>query len=436
MASIPSLDLLPDGPRRHLLPAAFLLGTLLAALPAPAAGGVLAGSCRVANQPSATLLVPYFEVDLNDPQGATTLLSINNASAKASLSRVVLWTDWGVPTLAFDLYLTGFDVQSLNLRDLFNGTLPHTGPAISPKGALSLATGDFPGCGAANGPHVVPTQDLPDLAAADRDFLRAAHTGRPMANGPNAANTAQPARCLGSARPEGSLAVGYVTIDSVSRCTPFTVGTSTNTPVDPKYFAAGGTGLASNANVLWGDVIYVDRKDQRADSETMVSVVADADAFGAGDYTFYGRYVDFDARDGRAPLSSLYYARYAGGGPFFGDTDLLVWRDNRTKDATGADCAKGPSWSPLGEYQLVAFDEQENPTLIPDSNAFPLATQKTRVGSAPLPVPNPYGWIMIDLWHHEGIHAQGWVGVRMSSQGRYSIGHEALRADDLCNFGL
>lgn len=417
---------------------AVLLGIFLGVcLTGSAAAGVLSGTCRVANQPAATLLVPYFEVDLSDPQGVTTLLSVNNASSKPALARMVLWTDWGVPTLAFDIYLTGYDMQTLNLRDLFGGALPRTGPAVSPTGALSLVTGDFPGCGSATGPHVVPTQDLPALTAADRDTLRAAHTGQPVDSLHAAARrTAQPAHCLGSARPEPNLAVGYITIDSVNRCTPFTVGTSANTPVDPKYFATGGTGLASNSNVLWGDIIYVDRKNVRADSETMVHIVADDGAFGEGDYTFYGRYVDFDARDSRAPLSSLYYARYIDDDAFFGETDLVVWRDNREKDATGADCAKGPSWAPLGEYQLLAFDEQENPTLIANSNAFPLTTQRTPVGGDAIPTPNPYGWLMIDLWHHDGQHAQGWVGIRMSSQGRYSVGHEALRVDDLCNFGL
>src|SRR5687767_3734241 len=60
--------------------------------------------------PAATLLLPYFEVDLDNPTGVTTLLSINNASATAILAHVVLWTDLSVPTLAFDVYLTGFDV--------------------------------------------------------------------------------------------------------------------------------------------------------------------------------------------------------------------------------------------------------------------------------------------------------------------------------------
>src|SRR5436305_10978415 len=132
-----------------------------------------AKTCALDVVPAATLLLPYFEVDLASPGGETTLISIDNASDQGVLAHVVLWTDWGVPTLAFDLYLTGYDVQTLNLRDLFSGTLPRTGPAISPVGALSLVTGDFPGCGATTGPHVVPTQDLPALIAASRDLLRA-----------------------------------------------------------------------------------------------------------------------------------------------------------------------------------------------------------------------------------------------------------------------
>jgi hypothetical protein len=390
---------------------------------------VLAGSCRVADQPAATLLIPYFEVNLDDPAGATTLVSINNASSKAALARVVLWTDWGVPTLAFDLYLTGFDVQTLNVRDLFTGTLPRTGASVSPNGKLSVSASDFPGCGAAGGPQVVPLKSQPTvLAATDRQILRAAHTGKPVATG-------QTTTCLGSVRP-GGLAVGYITVDTVNRCTPVSVGSTANTPADPKYFAARGTGLASDNNVLWGDVIFLDRKGGRVNSQTAVHIVADADAFGKGDYTFYGRYVDFEGRDDRAPLSSLYYARYMQGGAF-GSTELVVWRDNRTKEAKGGDCAKGPSWAPLGEYQLVTFDEQENPSEVANSNAFPVATQKVKLGGPSIPVANQFGWVMLDLWHGDGEHAQGWVGVVMSNaQGRYSVGQEALRADDLCNFGL
>ncbi|HXO29718.1 MAG TPA: hypothetical protein VOA80_20365, partial [Thermoanaerobaculia bacterium] len=48
---------------------------LLAAAPA------MAVICTIDAVPAATLLLPYFEVDLNNPNGLTTLFSINNASA-------------------------------------------------------------------------------------------------------------------------------------------------------------------------------------------------------------------------------------------------------------------------------------------------------------------------------------------------------------------
>ncbi|HEX3530076.1 MAG TPA: hypothetical protein VH988_23700, partial [Thermoanaerobaculia bacterium] len=70
--------------------------------------------------PAATLLLPYFEVDLANPNGITTLFSVNNASATAVVAHVTVWTDESIPTLDFDIYLTGYDVQTLNIRDIFN----------------------------------------------------------------------------------------------------------------------------------------------------------------------------------------------------------------------------------------------------------------------------------------------------------------------------
>jgi len=105
----------------------------------PVTAGVMSGNCRLGNQPAATLLLPYFRTDLNNPAGETTLFAINNASAKPALARVVLWTDWGVPTLAFDIYLTGYDVQTLNVRNLLTGPLPMTGGDHSPQGQFSDA---------------------------------------------------------------------------------------------------------------------------------------------------------------------------------------------------------------------------------------------------------------------------------------------------------
>src|SRR4051812_8298540 len=71
--------------------------------------------------PAATLLLPYFEVALDDPAGPNTLFSVNNASATAVVAHVTLWTDEAIPTFNFDVYLTGYDVQEINLATLFNG---------------------------------------------------------------------------------------------------------------------------------------------------------------------------------------------------------------------------------------------------------------------------------------------------------------------------
>src|SRR4028119_2495923 len=83
---------------------------------------LLAGTARaeigtIDAVPAATLLLPYFECDLDDnlapaDGGVTTLFSINNASATAVLAHVTLWTDESIPTLDFDIYLTGYDVQT------------------------------------------------------------------------------------------------------------------------------------------------------------------------------------------------------------------------------------------------------------------------------------------------------------------------------------
>src|SRR6476661_642555 len=92
-----------------------LLAGLLASAPASAV------ICTIDEVPAATLLLPYFEVDLGNQWGNGTLFSVNNASATAVLAHVVVWSDLSVPVLDFNIYLTGYDVQTISLRDLFTG---------------------------------------------------------------------------------------------------------------------------------------------------------------------------------------------------------------------------------------------------------------------------------------------------------------------------
>src|SRR6476469_1866515 len=196
--------------------------------------------CAIDHAPAATLLLPYFEVDLGNPGGRTTLFSVNNAGDKSVLAHVVLWTDLAVPTLAFDIYLTGYDVQTINLRDIFaTGTLPRTADRdrdpsdiYSPQGEFSFADVSFPGC------EGLPPQPLPASLA---DSLQRAHSGRPSSLFQN--------QCAGIDRGQPQVVRGYVTVDVVKRCTPLR-------PSDPGYF--GADGVAGSDNVLWGDFFQVD----------------------------------------------------------------------------------------------------------------------------------------------------------------------------------
>ena len=94
--------------------------------------------------PGSTLLFPYFEVDVGDPNGRDTVLTIQNSSATAMLAHTIVWSDEGVASAIFDIYLTGYDVVSFSMRDVLDGALPQTASAgqdpadtISPHGTYS-----------------------------------------------------------------------------------------------------------------------------------------------------------------------------------------------------------------------------------------------------------------------------------------------------------
>ena len=88
-------------------------------------------SCDIALQPAATLLLPYFEVDFNAPRASAvqTIFTVQNVSAVPQIANVTLWTDWGLPAMSFPIFLTGYDVQPVNLYDVFaSAALPATSP--------------------------------------------------------------------------------------------------------------------------------------------------------------------------------------------------------------------------------------------------------------------------------------------------------------------
>jgi hypothetical protein len=413
------------------------VGLLLVAFLLVAAAPVAAVIGTIDDVPAATLLLPYFEVDLGNPNGATTMFSINNAAPSAAVAHVTLWTDESIPTLDFDVYLTGYDVQTFNIRDIFNGHLPITADAgadpkdtISPQGPLSQDI-NFP---SSSGPCAFPYSD-PAFSSTLVTHLRNAHTGL--------SSTLFSNRCAGAFYGD-NIARGYITVDSVKTCTLLF-------PSDSGYF----TNVADQRNILWGDYFYINPGENFAAGETLVHIEAcsvepppsegltgrnDPCPFGPSAYTFYGRYAGI--ADQREPLATTFATRYLNGGSFTGGTDLLVWRDSKLANPQPFTCGQNASWFPLTQTDVVSFDEQEQVEFLCTEGAacFPLEAQRILVEggnliAADMNPPSPFGWLYLNLNHtvandpFPGV-AQAWVTTAMSAEGRFEIGYDAIQLDN------
>ena len=424
------------------------VGVCLVVLSVLAIGSEAAAEiCTIDDVPAATLLLPYFEVDLNDPNGITTLFSVNNASATATVAHVTVWTDLSVPVLDFDVYLTGFDVQTMNMRDILNGILPLTADdgadptdTISNQGSMSQDI-NFPG---SSGPCAAPAYG-PLGAGFVQGHLQPALTG----------NLSSEVGCVGVNYGDG-IARGYVTVDVVTQC-------NLQFPSTPGYF----TGVAGFSNILWGDYFYVDTEQNFAQGETLVHIEACQPGngfigyvgngagwcpFGLGDFTFYSRYVSDTGVDQREGLASEFAVRYITGELFDGGTDYIVWRDSRSADIIGGACpAEGNfGWYPLNQELVVAFDEEENneelcfvtsdvsPPTGGQQTCFPIETGRYNVrtsgvpGSQPLDPSFEFGWMFLDLDLSAAQPSQAWVTAVMSALGRFSVGFDAIQLDSVC----
>jgi hypothetical protein len=394
----------------------------------------------------ATLLVPYFEVDLSTPNGRNTIFTINiggrldavtingtpqgqsNNAPTAVLAHVTIWSDLGVPVFNFNVYLTGYDVETVNMRNVLAGTLPQTASAgqdptdtISPKGIHSQDI-NFASC-----TNVLPSGGLTALQISN---LTASLTGN-----------AAPTLCSGINHSD-NVARGYITVDTVNSCSQLNAG-------DPNYFG----NVATNQNHLTGEVYYVDPSNSISRGGNVVHIHSPDNGFTdpivttSGNYTFYGRLNGFTAIDQREPLSTSFSARFNPGGtlnswrvptPLAGRTTLIVWRDPKVPQAPFA-CGTLPAWYPLGQESITAFDEQEHPQTITNVTPFPAATQMVQIGSTALPVSFPAGILWLDLNttvagaagpSTDFTAAQAWVQV---IDGKLGVLHNAQQYDSATN---
>ena len=377
---------------------AALLMALLPFLSTPA-GAVVNAMDPV---PGATVLYPYFEVDLANANGATTLMSLVNSSATAILANVVVWSDWATPVHRFPIYLTGFDVATWNMRDILSGLRPATasagqdpGDTISHHGSISQDI-NFASC--------TGTLPMTNLSAGEIADIQAALTGAPVSGANTMGITA--GACVGKNYGD-QLARGYVTVDLVTNCT-------TRTPADPTYYSSSDITFQ---NVAWGDFMQINPGTGTATGGLATMVESKLQflpgLFVSGDYTFYGRFNGFNASDQREGLASRWIVQ--------GDTDftrVVAWRDPKTTTGiTGATCGTTPGNQPLPTDYAHAVWMDSFATDVTATAAFASPVSKLLLTStAPLSLPaaKKLGFLALGLDHATGAVPSGGPGVAQS----------------------
>lgn len=352
--------------------AAFLL---LLAMPWSARAELMARD----HVPAATVLFPHFEVDLDNPDGANTLLTWTNASATAILTNVTVYSDLGVPAVSFNTYLTGYDVVTFDIRALLtDGVLPGTasagqdpGDLISNKGPISQDI-NFASC---NGQ--LPYQPLFASTVTD---LRQQLTGK---------MSSLSGQCSGFDHGD-NIARGYVTLSTVNNCT-------TRSPGDPGYFGAGGSGDVTNQNVVYGEWVLLGDNARMVHSGAGVAIEAnrgapDPQVTDPGEYTFFGRHVGYLAIDNREPLPATWALDTQAR-----DAELIVWRDPKVPPARFSCALDGPAaFYPLNQEAAILFDVQAQVTE-PSGPRFPLVSQRVSLAEAGLPTGTKSGWTYLSL---------------------------------------
>jgi hypothetical protein len=363
-------------------------------------------SCDIKVGPAATLLLPYFEVELSGLSGQTTLFTVTNVSQYPQIAHVTLWTDYAYPVMSFNLFLGGYAVQSINLADVLirntiassNGLPPGSiWPAANPNVRASIDCATIPG--------VVP-------AAIMAEVRKALTTG-----GTSSCN-----RAVGSVHAN---AIGYATIDLVASCT-------TRSPADPLYY----TNDLLFDNVLIGDYQQIaphpggtTAYSFDSGGNPMVHIRAVPEGGGAGSnvgtrlpYTFYDRYTPAKTRtiDRRQPLPSTFAARYIQGGPGSFATNLTIWREGF---GIGS-CADALASGEMIVSEIIKFDEHENPNSLPPCSV-------SACPAVPLPVLNASSSTNTSSGIYPQVSASGdvggWFYLNLNNRGsaRYSVTQES-----------
>ncbi len=387
-------------------------------------------SCDIAVVPAATLLLPYFEVDLDDANGEVTVFTITNVTNVDRIARVTLWTDYAFPVLTFNVHLTGYGVQGISLYDvLARGLIGPPGPIV--RGPWSKPN-------PASTCDALPNRLTPESVA----FVQAAFTEgvAPVRDMLQACNN------VGN---EHWNAVGYATIDLVRNC-------ATNDPLDEQYW----TEDIAFDNVLMGDYQQVHSANEFAQGAPLVHIRAIPEGGTPAERmeyhsthgsnfkrTFYGHYQPWydPVLDSRQPLPSVFAARWISGGASTFQGSFKIWREGKT--GPRVTCATHDD-NVTKVPETVVFDEAENAVgEVPVSRVCtPLTTEFTLPTTSRTSVRDASvfpqlsngaiaGWMYLNLDNCElDVGASSnWVVASMRADGRYSVDADAAPLGNGCS---
>jgi hypothetical protein len=363
-------------------------------LPGPIPTGVLGSgphalinqdSCEIGYTPAATLLLPYFEIPQDN--SGDTIFSITNVSNVPAIAHVTIWTDLSFPVLDFNIFLTGYDVQAVDIGGIIStGALPATnypgavGTVIAVAGATPLDDNGNMHFGTTavinNGSAPGSCANPPSINAGVLSAMQSALSGG-LYTIPGAAAQS----CLGTvstgANPGGFAKkpwIGYITVDVAAIC-------SQKLPIDKTYY----TQEILWDNQLMGEWIrYSTINPAFASGTNMVAIPAVPPGYSATAskppvapavlrggiltglrWTFYSRYeqdatgVAAQNYNARVPLPALFGARWINYNS--GTSDYLIWREGVTGNSAVSGC-NGAAYAAnnMPFVDIVRFDEDEN----------------------------------------------------------------------------
>jgi hypothetical protein len=393
--------------------------------------------CALDNVPASSLLFPFVQYDYAageaGNEGTTTLFAITNVSSEAQIVHITVWTDYSIAILDFNITLTGYDVQTINIRDILrDGTLPSAdtganewedGTGNGNAGGTPWDDGPFSTFnelwgGALDGWfNSVGLPDPESTAVLDCDpadwvsspiNYRAENMGVIPAvtlgvfkgyldASQTAVTSYRACNNWGSSVvfPEGTWFTNqepratwmYITADVVGAC-------NKDLPdCDPVSYLESQAGVQM-ANVLLGDVLYLDTGNNY--SEAFNAVHLEAFPF-FPNASFYERYHDGNANVYREPLPTAWGFRYMYSEAAQADTFIRAWKGstNTSQIIDLGDDAFGPGVSSPGPsalyaescipYTYYAWDEDENVNSVGPGFIPPWSGVED---PDPIPVPN------------------------------------------------